>query len=371
MKTKRMMVALVGVWLSVGFPARGEFVPGHIFVSVLSDTFCIHQPKFGPDQIWEIDPQTGDLSLFRELPECVHLNGLTFTPDGTRLRASALVPNQILEFDSEGNISVALYGADGIASPNGVNNIAYDAGGNFYVTNMGTATLMRFPVEGGPGTVIADFCNGIRQWTAIALAADGDLYVCPGGDGCIVDSDRFLLRFAAPDWEVSIFGVWGGGIVPRAVAADRAGYVYVRQAGLGGNVLRYRAGDASSVEVLASEVWGGLAFTMSPHQTHLYATNVKSGSRVLAIDVRDGTVTLVAELESNGGGGIAVVPFQTAPGDFDLDGDVDLDDFAAFDACVTGPQGLIEPACGLGDLDRDLDIDLADLALLQLHFTGL
>ncbi len=367
---KRMVTVLVGVSLWVVGATRAEFVPGHIFVVQRTDTFCLHQPQNGPEKIWEIDPLTGDVSLFLELPECVHLTSLAFAPDGTRLRGSALMPNQILEFDSEGNISVALDSSDGIASPEGGNNIAYDTGGNFYVTNAGTATLMRFPAEGGPGTVIADWCDGVRDWTAIGFAADGDLYLCPGGNGCVAGHNR-LLRFTPLDWEVSVFVAYPPNVIPAALAADRSGFVYVHRSGTGFNDLaRYRAGDSGSLEVLASP-GGAMRLTMSPDQTRVYVYNAIPGTRVLAVDVRDGSVTVVAELfEMAFGGGIAVVPFRVPPGDFDLDSDVDLDDFAAFKACVTGPGGLMEPGCGLGDLDIDLDIDLADLGLLQLSFTG-
>ncbi len=371
MVPKRMVTVFVGVSMCAVGSVRGEFVPGHIFVVERTDTFCIHQPQNGPDKIWEIDPLTGDVSLFVELPECVHLTSLVFAPDGTQLRGSALIPDQILEFDSEGNISVPLDADDGIASPEGGNNIAYDAGGNFYVTNAGTATLMRFPAEGGPGTMIADWCDGIRAWTAIAFAADGDLYLTPGGNGCVA-GHNYLLRFAPPDWEVSIFDAYPDNVGAWAVAADRSGFVYVQRSGATGfnDLVRYRVGDSGSLEVLVSPLETA-RLTMSPDQTRVYVHNADSGTRVLAVDVRDGSVVVVAELsDTSFGGGIAVVPFQAAPGDIDLDGDVDLDDFAAFDACVTGPGGLIEPGSGLGDLDRDLDIDLADLALLQLSFTG-
>ena len=56
------------------------------------------------------------------------------------------------------------------------------------------------------------------------------------------------------------------------------------------------------------------------------------------------------------------------PGDHDFDGDADLFDFAAFQACFTGPGPAVVPACcGLFDLDsRDADVDLHDFA----HFNG-
>jgi hypothetical protein len=61
---------------------------------------------------------------------------------------------------------------------------------------------------------------------------------------------------------------------------------------------------------------------------------------------------------------VSILFNQSAPlGDVDADGDVDLDDFAFFPACRTGPEGGPYPdGCDALDFDRDLDIDLADLA---------
>ncbi len=75
------------------------------------------------------DPQTGEVSLFVELPseQCGIIWGLAFTPDGSRLRASLYQTHQIVEFDSAGNMSVILDADDGIMSPSGSNNLADEA----------------------------------------------------------------------------------------------------------------------------------------------------------------------------------------------------------------------------------------------------
>ena len=60
------------------------------------------------------------------------------------------------------------------------------------------------------------------------------------------------------------------------------------------------------------------------------------------------------------------------PGDADNDRDIDLDDVAAFIACMAGPdQPPSTPDClYIFDADTDDDIDLADFAVLAQAFTG-
>ena len=58
-------------------------------------------------------------------------------------------------------------------------------------------------------------------------------------------------------------------------------------------------------------------------------------------------------------------------GDFDADGDVDLDDAADFIGCLTGPEaGPVASPCRPGDFDRDDDIDMADVVEFQIAFGG-
>jgi hypothetical protein len=62
---------------------------------------------------------------------------------------------------------------------------------------------------------------------------------------------------------------------------------------------------------------------------------------------------------------------DAVPGDLDGDCDVDLDDFAAFKTCFTGPDGgPIDPNCAAGDFDGDDDIDCVDWAEFKANWTG-
>ncbi len=57
------------------------------------------------------------------------------------------------------------------------------------------------------------------------------------------------------------------------------------------------------------------------------------------------------------------------PGDAENDGDIDLQDFAIFSGCLSGPDESAPPGfCRVMDFDQDTDVDLADWASFQTVF---
>jgi len=59
------------------------------------------------------------------------------------------------------------------------------------------------------------------------------------------------------------------------------------------------------------------------------------------------------------------------PGDFNGDGDVDLDDFGLFQACLSGPGSITnDPACDPAKIDADEDVDYVDLYLFINCMSG-
>jgi hypothetical protein len=102
--------------------------------------------------------------------------------------------------------------------------------------------------------------------------------------------------------------------------------------------------------------------------------------------------TVVLDAEEVGVYAFAAAPAE--PGDLDLDGDVDLDDYTDWVDCLAGPlvgfrtdadedlrrhappvqrvaapENRLLPDCEAADLDSDGDVDLADFAAFELAFT--
>ncbi len=69
--------------------------------------------------------------------------------------------------------------------------------------------------------------------------------------------------------------------------------------------------------------------------------------------------------------------FLLAPGDCNEDGGINLFDYDAFEACISGPDGgppdisgPLGPDCVCFDLDRNGTVDMRDFALFQQGFSG-
>jgi hypothetical protein len=61
--------------------------------------------------------------------------------------------------------------------------------------------------------------------------------------------------------------------------------------------------------------------------------------------------------------------YESGFGDYECDGEIGLEDFAAWDACMTGPNGgPYEDGCESFDQEFDGDIDLRDFAAFQQWF---
>jgi hypothetical protein len=64
------------------------------------------------------------------------------------------------------------------------------------------------------------------------------------------------------------------------------------------------------------------------------------------------------------------LPLPFAPADFDEDGDVDREDYDAFETCASGPAIPLDPGCEGKDFDNDNDVDQSDFGILQGCYSG-
>jgi len=66
----------------------------------------------------------------------------------------------------------------------------------------------------------------------------------------------------------------------------------------------------------------------------------------------------------------AILRIADAYGDYDSDRDVDIEDFARFQACFNGAGQAAPPGCANADADGDGDVDVNDFAVFQACFNG-
>jgi sugar lactone lactonase YvrE len=295
-------LALIAI--GIGAAARADFIPGHIYVGEPNVDGCFN--PFAPnDRVWDVDPVTGQSQVFAEVPDalCGVMRGLTFTPDGSKLRAGIWLGSKVLEIDGSGNVTQVLGSADGIAGPNGSNDLAYAANGDFYVANEFTRNILKFPAAGGPGEVFADLFDGITSGGNLGFAPNGDLYW--GEDG-----GDTILRFD-PSGQGQVFGPPLGGIDTLTVSSSGDVYVGIHN----GTVARFTAGNPGSLEFLTPPFYSGgfAAMTFSPDESLLYIASLNT---VYSVDPGTGGVGVVASVPVFGpwfGTGIAVaVPEPSA-----------------------------------------------------------
>lgn len=373
----RCLTVLLALWAAASTqPAAGQFVPGHVFVARTSVNLC-ETDKWGlpydEEYIIELDPERQVSRVFATIPRelCGVISGLTFSPDGRRLRVSSLLLWAILEFDAQGKMTIPLDWQDGIRSVPGCNGITYDEEGYFYVAQAFAGNFLRFPPDGGKPTVLAQDTGdpeGVNGPASIAIARNRDLFVVDYGfpyDRLLrVDPDGGV--FTLDQIENFINGL-------TSVTVDRESSVYALGYVDGTKVFKYPAADLSSREILVAcpefmPICGTGSVVASPDSSQIYASRV--GYYVISINPADGSYEVVFPADGSASSCVlAVVPLR---GDLNGDGIVDLDDYTLMNLCMGSVIDVADtnPRCNVADLDVDGDVDLFDFRFLQWAFGG-
>lgn len=118
----------------------------------------------------------------------------------------------------------------------------------------------------------------------------------------------------------------------------------------------------------------------APETVALAADSCHAFSREVTLDPSwtQGELKIIAWAQDEAASGPAEIhqaaeqawPFEPLPavGDWDNDGDADLDDFTQFDACLSGPGAAPPPSprcLATFDVDQDADVDVKDYAAVQ------
>ncbi len=137
---------------------------------------------------------------------------------------------------------------------------------------------------------------------------------------------------------------------------------------------------------ITAQPTGGAFCTGHPHELCIEAT----GSGTLSYQWKRNSLSLIGATSScysasDPGTYLCVVTDDCSPtdsatavvteaspaaGDFDGDGNTDLDDFEEFSGCLAGPGNGLAEGCECVDVDGDGDNDLDDFAQFQAAFTG-
>jgi hypothetical protein len=154
-------------------------------------------------------------------------------------------------------------------------------------------------------------------------------------------------------------GVINVGIAQGETAADES-FTVASTGGASTAPLNYFISD-NAAWIAASPVQGNsygevdtiiLSFDTAALSEGIYAANVT----VSDAGASNSPQTVVVNLLVGG---------ALVPGDFDLDQDVDIDDYALMQECQTGDIiGPPAPGCEVTDLDHDNDVDSTDATLM-------
>ena len=386
MQTRINSVVLVFALTVATTCLAGEFIPGHVYVTLRELEAC----KVGLEWIVEVDPATGETSIFADSVSdgLCRANGLTFTPDGSFLRLANRGRSNgtfgwISEFDADGSGMIVLDQSDGLGGPEGWNCVTYDTSDNFYVVDI--YGILRFPADGGPAKVFADYRDGVFGLGALAFAPNGDLFFTS-------ENVEAIMRIT-PDGEASVFDILSpetGEGVPHNLAFDSKGNLFAvtRSHIAPGNhlvyaIYRYDNAESHSRRLLAEGFFEPgyfpTAIAVSPDDTHPYFGVGDWEAPVgylYGVDPNDGTSIILADFSVVPSfytevAGIAVydpAPPTSCEGDANADGTVDPLDSGFVLARFGCAVGVGDPDCDAADQNDDGTVDPLDVGFVLARF---
>ncbi len=190
---------------------------------------------FGAKDVLRVDTLSGAATIFTTIPggAAAGPNALTFDADGN-VYVSDSFQGVIWKTGPAGGAAVAwatspLLATTGVP-PFGANGIAFDrAGTAMFVANTGNDTVVKIPVVAGAAGTPEVFVNSINGADGLAIAPDGNIWVCAN------QADELVVVDPTDGHAIAKLGDFDGispdgapvGLLFPASLAFRGGFVYV------------------------------------------------------------------------------------------------------------------------------------------------
>lgn len=341
------LVSTVG-WRAFANPDPfGTILPGNR-IGVVGD--YLQFLDVATDAVYRMHKSTGALSVFVSTTGVKNVTTVGF---GGLIDATAFDANGAMAFYEQTSDSILL------AEVNSNGNLTTDAQVSIFVPRQDIVDLYNgvAPVNLVAGGMTFA-CNGDLYWTLSQTGSTGDpggsIYKRSAADGTL---SRVLEQL---DIQLVTFAFGNVGFNDIFAAPDGNIYFYDRASD---SILYFDPEDpvnSLAIYLTEAELVGGPAGNDFVGSFEAYGTQL-AWNHSLSGDSRD----------------IYAYPLAEIPGDYDGDGDVDSDDYATFQDCLSGPAASPTPS-GLGvtvadcldvfDRDCDADVDLKDFAYFQTVF---
>lgn len=172
-------------------------------------------------------------------------------------------------------------------------------------------------------------------------------------------------------WQIGIIGEFPeSGLVPCALVYGFAG---VEPDSSGLNIVP-RLPTVWSFLTVRRVVWAGAVLDVTVRRSGATIASDSKSLRTVYVHGRPIPPGATERFKYDPGGGVRVLIAPSGPalatGDFDQDGDVDLEDFSYLQRCLAGPGVLPAAGCERALLDQDDDVDQNDVEVFRRCLSG-